>query len=164
MTSASCLRVRPRNGPPEDVRITRRTSLAAPRLHRLENRRVLAVDRQDPRAPRPGQVHDQRAGDDQRFLVGKRHDLAGLECRPRSAQARPRRRSRESTRSVSGSCTIRIMPSIPPSTLRLPLPRKARSSSPAGAWIGHGDIIAGAARRPARPAPASGNARSIPRP
>ena len=35
-----------------------------------------------------GQLHDQRAGHDQRFFIGQRHGLAGLECRPGAAQAR----------------------------------------------------------------------------
>ena len=94
VTSASSAADLPRNGPPDDVRMTRRTSWRPPGLERLEDRRVLAVDGQDPRAPRAGQLHDQRAGDDERLLVGQGDGLAGLERRPGPVAAPPPRRSR----------------------------------------------------------------------
>ena len=45
---------------------------------RLENGIVLGIDRQDGSARRRGTTHEQRAGADQRFLVGERDDRAAL--------------------------------------------------------------------------------------
>ena len=58
----------------------------------LEDRVVLAVDRQQGRAAALHRRHEQRAADDQRFLVGEQHALAGARPRPASARGRRRRR------------------------------------------------------------------------
>ena len=87
VTSVSSLRVRPRNGPPDEVRMTRRTSWRAPAFERLKDGRVLAVNRQDLRSARAGQLHDERPGDDERLFVGQGDDLAGFESRPGPSQS-----------------------------------------------------------------------------
>ena len=94
VTSASSRADRPRNGPPEEVRITRRTSLRRPAWSAWKIAECSLSTGNDPRAPRSSQLHHQRTGDDQRLLVRQRHDLAGLERRPRPSQTRPPRRSR----------------------------------------------------------------------
>ena len=113
VTSSSSRRVLPRNGPPEEVRITRRTSRGSPGAEALEDRRVLAVDRQQRRLPLAGQLGDQRAADDQRLLVRQGDRLARLQRRPGPFEpggADDRRTGRVST---SGSWTIRTRPSRP---------------------------------------------------
>ena len=52
------------------------------------DRRVLAVDRQDPGTGLLRQPHDERAGHHERFLVGQGHGLARLHRSPRAAQTR----------------------------------------------------------------------------
>ena len=64
--------VRPRNGPPgggEDQAIDRPRALGP---QELEDRRVLGVDRQDPRLRRLGERGDELAADDEALLVGER--------------------------------------------------------------------------------------------
>ena len=77
-------RRRPRNGPPLAVRISRRTSAAAPAAQALGQRRVLGVDRHDLPRPRHRGLH-QRAAGDQRLLVGQREGAPGRAARPASA-------------------------------------------------------------------------------
>ena len=76
-TSCSCSRVRPRNGPPEAVRISRSTSAARAGAQALGNRGVLRIHRDD--LAFAGRGLDQRAADDQRFLVGQCQGGPGLE-------------------------------------------------------------------------------------
>ena len=52
---------------------------------RLENRVVLAVDRQQRRATGPRGLHEHGAGGDERFLVGEQHFLSG----PRGSEGGP---------------------------------------------------------------------------
>ena len=88
VTSASSRRDLPRNGPARGGQDHPADLLRPPAAQRLEDRRVLAVDRQDRRPPAAGQVHDQRAGDDQGLLVGQGDGLARLERRPGPSQPR----------------------------------------------------------------------------
>jgi len=60
---------------------------AGARAHGLEDRAVLAIDGQHVGPASRGQVHDQRAGHDQGFLVSDRDRLAGLERGPGAGQA-----------------------------------------------------------------------------
>ncbi len=69
-------RRRPRNGPPEAVRTRRRTSSGVAPVQHLEQRRVLAVHREQPRAARPRRGQDQLPSRDQGLLVGQRHVAA----------------------------------------------------------------------------------------
>src|SRR5579871_4372799 len=98
-----------RNGPPEAVSRIRRTPAArTPGRQALEDRVVLAVDRQELRAAGRHRLEQQAPGHDQRLLVGEQHALAGPGGRerrgePRAADdrrhhdacARPRGRGRE---------------------------------------------------------------------
>ena len=77
-----------RNGPPLAVRMIRLTSCGRAALHRLEDRRVLRIDRQHRHAAPPGLRHQQRTGDDQRFLVGQRQRLARPDRRQHRRQPR----------------------------------------------------------------------------
>src|ERR1051325_7064756 len=67
---STCSRVALRNGPPDAVRITRGTSLARPpALHGLKDGQMLRIDREK-RNTQPSRLRNQqRAGNDQRFLV-----------------------------------------------------------------------------------------------
>ncbi len=65
--------VRPRNGPPDAVSTSLSTVPGALGADQLEQRRVLGVDRQQPRPRRFGQRHGQLAADHQALLVGQRH-------------------------------------------------------------------------------------------
>src|SRR5262249_47950000 len=56
-------------------------------LHRLENGAVFTIDRQQTSAALFGQIHHQRTGHDERFLVGDRHGFADFQSRPGSRQA-----------------------------------------------------------------------------
>ena len=94
VTRASSRADRPRNGPPEDVRTTRRTSCRPPAWSAWKIAECSLSTGKIVRPACPGQVHHQRAGHHQRLLVGQRDDLARLQRRPGPAQARPRRRSR----------------------------------------------------------------------
>ena len=69
--------VRPRNGPPEAVTTSLRTSARVAAGQRLEERGVLGVDRDD--LAGLGERLDQRAADDQRLLVGQGQGPARLE-------------------------------------------------------------------------------------
>ena len=60
----------------------------------LEQRAVLGVDRQEPRAGRLGERQHERAAGDQRFLVGQGEVDALAERRERRVEARPSRRWR----------------------------------------------------------------------
>ena len=81
-----------RNGPPEAVSSTRRTpwpgtpGLRAGR-QALEDRVVLAVDRDQGGAAAARRLDQQRPGHHQRFLVGEQHALAGSRRRQRRRQA-----------------------------------------------------------------------------
>ena len=72
VTWLSSSAVRPRNGPPDAVRITRSTVPGTLGGQQLVDRRVLGVDRDDRGAGGLGQLRDQLAPDDQRLLVGQR--------------------------------------------------------------------------------------------
>jgi hypothetical protein len=77
-----------RNGPPEAVRTSRRTSARVPAAQRLVERHVLAVDRHDLGAVGVREVGQQAAGDDQRLLVGQGDRLARGERRGDRREAR----------------------------------------------------------------------------
>ena len=63
--------VRPRKGPPEAVRTSRSIVPGGSAADQLEERRVLGVDRQQPRPGRLGERHRQLAADHQALLVGE---------------------------------------------------------------------------------------------
>ena len=71
--------VRPRNGPPDAVRIRRLTSSDRAAVQALVDRVVLAVDRQHEHAVLAGGRHHERAGHHQDFLVRERDRLAGVD-------------------------------------------------------------------------------------
>ena len=75
-----------RNGPPDAVRIRRRTSSRRAPVQALVDGVVLAVDRQDRHAAAPRRGRHERAGHHQHFLVGQRD----ASCRPRWPRGRPR--------------------------------------------------------------------------
>ena len=92
VTSASSARVRPRNGPPLAVRISRRTSSArSPRRHWAS-----AECSESTGTIWPGLAgrRDELSADDQRLLVGQRQRRPGLERGERRRAARPRRSCR----------------------------------------------------------------------
>ena len=96
VTSASAASERPRNGPPDAVRIRRRTSLVAAAVQALMDGVVLAVDGQHRNAFLPRRIHHDAAGHDQHFLVGERDRLARLD----RAQHRVERRGARTTRTA----------------------------------------------------------------
>ena len=77
VTPASSACVRPRNGPPEAVTTSLRTSARLAAGQRLEERGVLGVDGDD--LAGRGEGLDQRAADDQRLLVGQGQHPARLQ-------------------------------------------------------------------------------------
>ena len=77
VTSPSEARERPRNGPPDAVSTSRRTSARVPGAQRLRDRGMLRVDRHDLAGPRD-RGHE-IAADDQGFLVRQRERAARLE-------------------------------------------------------------------------------------
>ena len=79
VTFASALSDRPRNGPPEAVRISRRSSPLGAAVQALMDRVVLAVDGQHRDALLARRVHHEAAGHHQHFLVGQRDGLARLD-------------------------------------------------------------------------------------
>ena len=82
---------RPARGGQHDVVDARRPGRAV-FGQALEDRRVLAVDRQQRRAALAHRLHEQRAADDQRLLVGEQQALAG--ARRGEARRAGRRRRR----------------------------------------------------------------------
>ena len=84
VTSASDSRERPRNGPPDAVSTSRRTSERVARAQRLGDRGVLGVDRDD--LARLRDRGHEIAADDQRLLVREREGAAGLERGERGAE------------------------------------------------------------------------------
>ena len=92
VTSASSAADRPRKGPPEAVRISRRTSRRSPPVQALVNRVVLAVDRQDFDGSAPRGLHHQPARHDENLLVGERDSLAGVDRGEHRLEARRARR------------------------------------------------------------------------
>ncbi len=106
--------------------------LGAAAAHRLVDRAVLGVDRDDLRLRPRGLREDQRAGDDERLLVGEREPLAGADRGERRAQ--PQRADEPADDGVG----VRVRGGLgrgPPSP-----PRSGSRARPAGA--------ARAARRP----------------
>ena len=99
VTSASSDADRPRNGPPDAVRMSRRISRRLAAVQALMNGVVLAVDRQDRDAASPARRfgHD-AAGHDEHFLVGERDRLADARWR----RAPPRGRRCPTTRTARG--------------------------------------------------------------
>ena len=80
VTPCSVAGSRWRNGPPEAVSTMwsmRCAPVAAVLGQALEDRRMLAVDRQQRRAALAHRAHEQRAADHQRLLVGQQQPLAG---------------------------------------------------------------------------------------
>ena len=162
VTSSSCLRVRPRNGPPEDVRITRRTSRAAPALSAWKiaecslstGRICVPRDRASSMTSGPATTSVSLLA---RATVLPASSAAQVPRRPTAPDDRAQARGRSRGPAPSGS-----MPSSPASTcdaraaqLALEVADSVRishrdESRPQGAW-------------PVRPAFASGSARSSPR-
>ncbi len=108
--------------------MTRRTSLRAPGLERLEDRRVFAIDRQERRLPRC-RASSMTSGP----ATTSVSLLARATILPASRAAQvPRRPTAPTialkTRSVSGSCTILMMPSRPART-STPVPRSSLAAS-----------------------------------
>ena len=95
VTSARLALVRPRNGPPDAVRISRRTSRGIVSAQALMDGVVLAVHRQDRHAASAGAVHHQPAGHHQHFLVGQGDGLAGVDGRQHRLEGRRARRRAE---------------------------------------------------------------------
>ena len=88
VTSASSRGLRPRNGPPLAVSTTRSTSSGRPPCSAWKMA-LCSLSTGRTRPPRArGQVHDQRPGHDQRFLVGHGDGLAGFQGRPGARQPR----------------------------------------------------------------------------
>ena len=85
---SSCSRVQPRNGPPDAVMMSRRTSLGRPVPETLQDGRMLAVDRDDLAAAGLRRRRDEIARHDQRFLVGECHALPRSQRRQRRIQSR----------------------------------------------------------------------------
>ncbi len=85
VTSASDARERPRNGPPDAVSTSRRTSDRVARAQRLGDRGVLGVDGDD--LARLRDRGHEIAADDQGLLVREREGAAALECGERRAEA-----------------------------------------------------------------------------
>ena len=143
----------PRNGPPEAVRINRRTSRVRAAAQRLRDGRVLGVDRHDLVGSLPRGVH-QPAADDERLLVGEREGAA----RPQRGERRPQPdRACDAVEHDVGTAAGQLAST--PARRRAPRPRAGRhagapppvgsrprrSTPPARAPAGP------AARRPRRP-------------
>ena len=85
VTSSRSSRCRPRNGPPDAVSTSRRTSSVGARAERLRDGRVLRVDGHD--LPRRGETRHEVAADDEGLLVGQGERGAALEHRERRCEA-----------------------------------------------------------------------------
>ena len=79
--------MRPRNGPPDPVSTSAVHLLGPPFLEALEERRVLAVDRQDPAAAARLRRGRELAGRDEALLVREREVDAVLERPERRVDA-----------------------------------------------------------------------------
>ena len=112
VTFASAASDRPRNGPPDAVRISRRSSPAAAAVQALMDGVVLAVDGQHRHAFAARRIHHDAAGHDQHFLVGERDRLAGLD-RASTASSAAVPDEAHSTMSTSGCVAISHRPSLP---------------------------------------------------
>ena len=91
-------------GPPEAVRMSRRTCCAVMPVQALVDGVVLAVDRQDRDARRAGPVHHEAAGHHEHFLVGEGDGLAGVDGGEHGLEGRrcpTRRRARGRRRAAS---------------------------------------------------------------
>ena len=88
VTSRSCSRVRPRNGPPLAVSTMRADLGRAPGAQALPDRGVLGVDGDDLAAARGARLGDDRPGRDQALLVRERETLARLQRGERRRQPR----------------------------------------------------------------------------
>ena len=88
VTAASSSRVRPRNGPPDAVRTSECDGLRRPPFEALEERRVLAVDGQDPPATSLLRRERELARGDEALLVREREVDRRLERRERRGQTR----------------------------------------------------------------------------
>ena len=86
-------------------------------VRQLVERGVLGVDRDDVRAGRLRERHDELAADDERLLVGEREVDPLAERRDRRPEAGASRSSAFSTRSHSVSVISSTSPSAPASTL-----------------------------------------------
>ena len=104
VTSSRLSRARPRNGPPDAVRISRRSSLGErPCRHWWMALCSLSTGRIAHAAP-PRRIHHQPAGHHQHFLVGERDGLAARRsprAPPRAPRCRTRRRARCRRRDAS---------------------------------------------------------------
>ena len=115
-----------RNGPPDAVMMTRTSSSRLPELKRLKQRVVLGIGRQDAGARLRSALHEEIAGADQAFLVGKRDRRAAIDGRQRRLQpgraadrghhpvGRPRRRldDRAFARAAFGAACRQAHPSV----------------------------------------------------
>ena len=152
----------PGTGPPEEVRMTRRTSWRSPAWRAWKIAECSLSTGKIVRPAAAGQVHDQRTGDDQRLLVGQGDGLAGLERRPGPAQAdRPHDRAQDPV-------GLRVLdhPDDPvPPGQHLDFGPAELDPKPLVAFdVGHGDESGPDAIEPARRGRASSCARSGPRP
>ena len=150
-------RARPRNGPPEAVSDQRARPRRAPSpAQALEERRVLAVDRQRAPPPLRGRgVEHQRAAGDQALLVGQRDVDAAPRARPGSASSPAAPTTAFSTMSRAGLGGQPATPSRAGEHLAVEQPRRALGRGRVGQGASLDPHVGG--RRPEpRPARAGG--------
>ena len=140
-------RARPRNGPPEAVRIAGRHPLARHARQELEQGRVLGVDRHQRGAGARPRGGDEVAAGHQALLVGQRHGDAALERGQRGPQAR-RARPARSARGRARAASIRPARSGSWGTVPPPAAQAVWATPWAAAWA----AIAASARAAGEPA------------